>query len=120
MKIKIERMDDSMKKFIRHIEEHVNLYRDDKNGIAWIEDGRTGLVIGVHSNINVSGSVRGMKDRGYWGKNDRMVKSHGWIYNIDTFICNGNNELERIVADECCCNACLDKIKQEKIEKQLK
>ena len=32
-----------MKQFIRQIEEHVNLYRDNKTGIAWVEDGRTGL-----------------------------------------------------------------------------
>ena len=32
-----------MKQFIRKIDEHVNLYRDDKNGIAWIEDGGQGL-----------------------------------------------------------------------------
>lgn len=61
MKIKIGRMVSSMKKFIRSIEEHVNLYRDDKNGIAWIEDGRTGLGISIHANIDISGSVRGMK-----------------------------------------------------------
>ena len=34
---------DDMKQFIREIEESVKLYRDDKNGIAWIEDGSTGL-----------------------------------------------------------------------------
>lgn len=39
----MERIVDNMKQFIRKIEEHVNLYRDDKNGIAWIEYGRTGL-----------------------------------------------------------------------------
>ena len=32
-----------MKQFIRNIEESVTLFRDDKSGIAWIEDGRTGL-----------------------------------------------------------------------------
>ena len=46
-----------MKQFIREIEESVNLYRDDKNGIAWIEDGRTGLGISVHANISSTGSV---------------------------------------------------------------
>ena len=67
----MERMVDKMKQFIRKIENHVNLYRDDKTGIAWIEDGRTGLGISVHANISSSGSVSDMKARGYWGKKDR-------------------------------------------------
>lgn len=47
-----------MKQFIRKIGENVNLYRDDKNGIAWIEDGRTGLGISVHANISATGKVK--------------------------------------------------------------
>lgn len=95
-----------MKKFIREIREHVELYRDDKTGIAWIEDGTTGCAVSVHANIDASGSVRGMKDRGYWGKKDRTVRSNGYIYNIDRFVCDPGDELERIVADECMCEAC--------------
>lgn len=74
-----------MKQFIRQIEEHVNLYWDDKNGIAWIEDGRTGLGISVHANINSSGSVSGMKTLGYWGNSIEIIKeivAHfggGWV-----------------------------------------
>ena len=49
---------DYMKQFIRKIGENVNLYRDDKNGIAWIEDGRTGLGISVHANISATGKVK--------------------------------------------------------------
>lgn len=100
-------MGDNMKQFIREIEESVKLYRDDKNGIAWIEDGRTGLGISVHANIHSSGSVTGMKNIGYWGKSDRTIRSHGWIYNIDSFVCD--NELEMIVADECRCQGCLER-----------
>lgn len=102
-------MVDNMKQFIRQIEEHVNLYRDDKNGITWIEDGRTGLGISVHANINSSGSVSGMKTLGYWGKKDRTVRSHGWIYNIDSFVCDKDNRLEMIVADECRCQGCIER-----------
>lgn len=98
-----------MKQFIRQIEEHVILYRDDKTGIAWIEDRRTGLGISVHSNVDFSGSVSGMKTLGYWRKNDRTVRSHGWIYNIDSFVCNKDNKLEMIVADECRCQACIER-----------
>ena len=98
-----------MKQFIREIEESVNLYRDDINGIAWIEDGRTGLGISVHANISSTGSVSGMKNLGYWDKKDRTVRSHGWIYNIDRFVCDKNNELEMIVAEECRCQGCLER-----------
>lgn len=57
-----------MKQFIKKIGDHVILYRDDKIGIAWIEDGRTGLGISVHANIGSSRSVSGMKSLGYWRK----------------------------------------------------
>lgn len=53
------------KRFIREIEPYTKLYRDDKNGIAWIEDGSTGLEISVHPNIHKSGSVIGMKNLGF-------------------------------------------------------
>ena len=53
--------------------------------------------------------VRGMKERGYWNKKDRTVRSHGWIYNIDKFVCDKNNKLEAIVADECMCQACVER-----------
>lgn len=106
-----------MKQFIREIEESVNLYRDDKNGIAWIEDGRTGLGISVHANISSTGSVSGMKNLGYWGIKDRTVRSHGYIYNIDRFVCDKKDELEMIVADECCCNACLERRLNNKKER---
>ena len=103
------RKENTMKQFIREIQAHVKLYRDDETGIAWIEDGRCGLGVGVHANIDETGNVEGMKARGWWGRDDRTVRSHGWIYNIDTFICDKNNELEMIVADECMCAACQER-----------
>lgn len=105
----MKRMVDYMKRFVKRIEDCVNLYRDDKTGIAWIEDGRTGLGISVHSNIDSSGSVTGIKTLGYWGKKDKTVRSHGWIYNIDSFVCDKDNELEMIVADECKCQGCIER-----------
>ena len=99
-----------MKKMIREINEYTTLYRDDVAGIVWIEDGSTGMGISVHSNISNTGSVRGMKDRGYWGRKDRTVRSHGWIYNIDTLIVDNNNPLEKLLADtECKCQACIER-----------
>lgn len=76
------------KKLIKEIRPYVKLYRDTNNGIAWIEDGSTGLGISVHPNLDKSGSVTGMKKLGYWDKSDRIVLSHGWKYNIDRFVCD--------------------------------
>lgn len=97
------------KKFIREVKPYAKLYRDDRTGIAWIEDGSTGLGVSVHPNIDKSGSVIGMKKRGFWDKSDRIVQSHGWKYNIDRFVCDKKNELEMIVADECMCQACMER-----------
>lgn len=93
-----------MKQFIRDINQYAKLYRDDKTGIAWIEDGSTGMGYSVHPNIDITGSVKGMKDRGYWGKDDKIARSHGWQYNISRFVVS--DELDNIVADECQCEEC--------------
>lgn len=103
-----------MKVLVREIEPHVRLFRDDRNGIAWIEDGRVGIGVSVHPNIDATGSVRGMKERGYWGKNDRTVRSHGWQFNIDLFCCRADDELEQIVARECRCQACIERRERDK------
>lgn len=95
-----------MKKLVRQVGEYQKLYRDDKSGIAWIEDGSTGLGISVHPNIDSSGSVRGMKKLGFWGKDDRTVRSHGFTYNIDILSYNANDKYEMIVYNECHCQAC--------------
>lgn len=92
------------KQFIKEVKPYANLYRDDKTGIAWIEDGSTGMGHSVHPNIDESGSVKGMRDRGYWGKEDKIVKSHGWQYNTSRFV--ASDELDNIVADYCMCEEC--------------
>lgn len=66
-----------MKQFIKEVKPYCKLYRDDTNGIAWIENGSTGMGHSVHPNIGISGSVRGMKNLGYWDKDDKIVRSHG-------------------------------------------
>jgi hypothetical protein len=93
-----------MKKLIKSINEYADLYIDDKTGIAWIEDDSTGMGHSVHPNIDITGSVRGMKDRGYWGREDKIVRSHGWQYNISKFVCS--SELDEIVAKHCECEEC--------------
>lgn len=97
------------KQFIKEIEPHKKLYRDTITGIAWIEDGTNGNSISIHANIHRSGSVRGMKKLGYWRRNDRVVRSHGWQYNIDTLVYDKDNELEQIVVNECMCQACVER-----------
>ena len=37
-----------MKKFIRQIDKNARLFRDDRNGLVWIEDGTTGMGISIH------------------------------------------------------------------------
>lgn len=83
------------------IRPHVKLYRNPRTGIAWVEDGTSGTGHSCHSNIDSSGSVSGMKSRGYWGKNDRTVRSNGWIYNIDRLSVSG--ELDEIARQHCRC-----------------
>lgn len=99
-----------MKKLIRNLDECRRLYRDDRTGIAWIEDGSTGMGISIHANISDTGSVRGMKECGYWRKSDRTIRSHGFIYNIDTLSYDKNNALERmLMSAECKCAACIER-----------
>lgn len=39
-----------------------------------------------HPSIHYTGSVRGMKKLGFWGKNDRCVRCGQWIYNLSITI----------------------------------
>ena len=96
-----------MKRFIKEVKEYADLYVDDKTGIAWIENGSTGMSHSVHPNIDSSGSVRGMKNLGYWDKNDKIVRSHGYQYNISRLVIS--DELDKIVADYCNCESCRER-----------
>ena len=93
------------KQLIREIKPYTKLYRDDRTGIAWIEDGSTGCGHSAHANIDATGSVRGMKKLGYWRKEDRVIRSHGVAYNIDTLVIS--DMLDEIAAKECRCEACM-------------
>jgi hypothetical protein len=90
-----------MKRLIQQVDEYTRLYRDDRNGIAWVEDGHTGMGHSAHPNISVTGSVRGMRALGYWPKNERVVRSHGWQYNIDR--CIVTDELDELARQHCRC-----------------
>lgn len=101
------------KQFIREIKPSVKLYRDDVLGLAWIEDGTTGFNISIHCSIDRSGSVQGMKNLGYWKRNDRTILCNGFHYNIDTHYIPTDpgeyHDMERIVAEECRCQACMER-----------
>lgn len=98
-----------MKEYIRDIEKDVPLYRDSRTGIAWAEDHRTGLGISVHPNIDETGSVEGMVARGWWRRDDRIERSHGWIYNTDRLAYDANDPVEKAVAEACMCRACQER-----------
>jgi hypothetical protein len=87
--------------FIRDLAPYITLHRDDRTGIAWVEDGTAGVGHSAHPNIAASGSVEGMRDLGYWGKRDRTVRCRGFIYNISS--CVVSDEYDRIAAQECRC-----------------
>lgn len=95
------------KTFVREVSEYVELHRDPATGIAWVENGKTGLGHSAHPNIDASGSVKGMKSRGYWKPDARTVKSHGFIYNVDRLVVS--DELDQLAADECRCVACAER-----------
>lgn len=89
------------KLLVEVIRPYVKLYEDPKTRIAWVEDGTTGLGHSCHPNISASGSVTGMKKKGWWGKHDRTVRSHGFIYNINH--CIVTNDLDQKARDNCRC-----------------
>lgn len=89
------------KTLVKKLGEYVELHRDPATGIAWVEDGSTGMGHSAHPNIDASGSVMGMKKLGYWDKKARVVRSHGFIYNIDSLVIT--DAYDQIAADYCQC-----------------
>lgn len=89
------------KVLLKEIAPYQKLYRDDITGIAWIEDYTAGLGHSCHANIYASGSIRIMKKLGYWRKEDRCVRSHGFIYNIDSLVIT--SDLDEIARQYCRC-----------------
>lgn len=89
------------KELLEELGPYRKLYRDSKSGIAWVEDGTAGVGHSCHANIDASGSVEGMKALHYWNETDRTVRSHGFIYNIDTLVMS--DEDDRRAANFCRC-----------------
>lgn len=51
------------------------------NGIVQGRNYSSGGGHSAYSNIDVTGSIRGMKKRGFWGKKDEIVRAHGFYFN---------------------------------------
>jgi hypothetical protein len=92
------------KNLIKKIDDCTTLYRCPRTGIAWVENGHLGMSHSAHANIDSSGSIRGMRARGYWKKDCRTVRTNGAIYNIDTLIIS--DDLDKLAAEHCRCEAC--------------
>jgi hypothetical protein len=80
---------------------HVRLIRHEASGIAAVADGHGGGFHTCHPNISATGSVRGMKDRGYWQRDARTVRAMGYIYNKDELVMS--SEYDRLAALACRC-----------------
>ena len=94
------------KLLVRQVDPHVALYRDTVTGIAWVENGHTGLGHSCHPNISDTGSVAGMKKLGHWGKYDHTMKSHGWIYNVSHLVVS--DEYDELARQNCHCRGAHD------------
>ncbi|QST02162.1 hypothetical protein IMZ31_22175 (plasmid) [Pontibacillus sp. ALD_SL1] len=93
------------KKKIKEIKPYVTLFRDNRTGIAWVENGNTGNEHSAHPNIDRSGSVRGMKRLGYWDTDDRVVQCNGSKYNVSKVVVT--DELDEIAKQYCRCEGCV-------------
>lgn len=86
------------------------LYRDSNNGLAWVSDTSSGMCYSAHPNIMRSGSVKGMKALGYWGKHDKVIESHGYKYNISRLVVS--DTWDKVAADHCHCSECMNRRKK--------
>jgi hypothetical protein len=91
------------KLLLQQVDEYTALYRDTQTGIAWVEDGHTGSGHSAHPNISATGSIRGMKAKAYWGKYDRCLRSHGFIYNTDRCLVSEDDPLDELARQHCQC-----------------
>ncbi len=74
---------------------------DDETGIARIEHYLTGRGHAAHPNIKRPRSADEMKRRGAWGKEDRVVQSQGFLYNIDRLVID--EPLDDVARQHCQC-----------------
>lgn len=93
---------------VKKIAEHATL-KVYSNGIATVHDGSSGMTHSVHPNIDCTGSVRGMKQLGYWKRDARTVRAGSYIYNIDSLAYDKENAYDMVAYENCMCMACLER-----------
>jgi len=54
--------------------------------VTVIENNSAGVGHSAYANISSSGSVEGMKNLGYWRKEDKTVKQGDFIYNLSSVV----------------------------------
>ena len=91
----------SRKTFVKNLAEYIELHFCERTGIAWVADGTTGSGHSCHPNIDVTGSVRGMKNLGYWHKEARTKRSNRFIYNIDRLVVT--DKWDEVARQHCRC-----------------
>ena len=92
---------------LKTIRPNVTLWRDRMTGVALIEDCTSGTGGSCHPNIDATGSLLGMVECGYWNPEDRVIRSAGFLHNIDGLVID--SEDDKMVADACCCPACSER-----------
>lgn len=70
-------------------------------GLVVIGDGGVGLGHSCHPCIDSTGSVAGMKDRGWCEKHDHVVDAFGFKWNVDKF--SARSGLDWVAAELCYC-----------------
>ena len=96
----------------KRLVKEIRVYRDDKTGIAWVENG-SGLRYSCHPNIDVSGSVEGMKSLGLLG--EKTILLYGPTASNTTSAgspVDEGNEFEMLAAQECMCQVCIRRRKE--------
>jgi hypothetical protein len=91
---------------LRELGPGINLYRDGRTGLAWVEDEGRNLTYNPHPSIpsgDFRHTVRTMKLRGLWKRDCRTAASHGAIYNLSLCRTNLDNSLDVIAMENCRC-----------------
>ena len=94
-----------MGKIVTNLGNYRELWQYD-NGIAVVKNGTTGLIHSIYPNIDKSGCVHGMKQLGYWKKDDTIVTAGGFKYNISKLIFDRHDTDDMIAYKKCNCVGC--------------
>jgi hypothetical protein len=88
---------------VQEVTTSLKLYRDERTGVAWVEDLEGNLVLTPHPFIGKGDSIRTMKLRGIWKRDCRTAASHGLIHNISWCRTDLDNPLDVLAMRACRC-----------------